>query len=197
MSQHSHHQMWDDVDRAPYMAYFQYGLWDILLGLWVMLFGLSLVWHKAFLPVLAAVALLSMAWDLKKHLIVPHLPDLTYDDKALAREQKRLQMIIAALLLVLILGMVVYVGGQTVYLLPLESLGLTLLGLLLALGVGFVGYLYRALNWAVYSFALFAAVWAADVMGLPMGGCQLVVGGVILLSGMALLHTFWRNHPIA
>jgi hypothetical protein len=72
------------------------------------------------------------------------------------------------------------------------------LGILLALGVGLVGYLYQALNWAVYAFLIMVVTLAAAWLGFTFTGCVLLAGLLILASGVGLLAHFWHQHaPLA
>lgn len=186
-----------DEERAPYLAYFQDGIWDILLGIWLLTWGLTMLLNAVYLPALMIVVALPMTWKLKKRITVSRLEPMRYTLEQLNHTRQRTGIAIFSGELVLCLGILLFIAlqekpeaGQW-----LAPWGWLLFGVILALAIGLVGYLYQAMSWAVYAFLLLTLVVASVWFGLELGWCMMLAGGLVLASGVGILGHFQQNHP--
>ncbi|MCL4263153.1 MAG: hypothetical protein KJ069_08060 [Anaerolineae bacterium] len=187
-------------ERTPYMAYFEDGLWDIWLGLLLLALGMSYLSAEFSILIIFLALAAPFMWEAKRRITVPRLTPMRYTAAQLAADERRKGILLAAATVVLFAGILLFIAA--VYRPTLAAWlgqfnGLPL-GILLAVGVGLVGYFYRALNWAVYAFLLMALTFAAAWFGLSFIGCILLAGLLILVSGVGLLAHFWQQHaPLA
>ncbi len=80
-----------DEERAPYLAYFHDGIWDILLGIWLLTWGLTILLDAVYLPALIIVVALPMTWKLKQRLTVSRLEPMRYTPEQLNHTRQRIR----------------------------------------------------------------------------------------------------------
>lgn len=184
-------------DRAPYLAYFEDGIWDILLGIWLLTFALSLLLEAAFLPALVVILSLPLAWQLKQRLTLPRLQTLHYTPEQLGQDQRRTSIVVfwGELLMCLAILLFIALWEKPAAAPWLVAWGWLPFGVMVALSIGLVGYLYRAMNWAIYAFLLLVSVLASPWFGLELSGCIMLAGVLVLISGAGILRHFMQSHP--
>ncbi|HRQ37514.1 MAG TPA: hypothetical protein PLD25_06340 [Chloroflexota bacterium] len=188
------------LERAPYMAYFADGLWDIWLGLFLLALGFGFLSQEFTMLVILLALAVPFMWEAKWRITVPRLAPMRYSAAQFKAEERRKSILLAVATVVLFVGILIFIAATyrpqlAAWLGQFNGLPL---GILLSLGVGLVGYLYRALNWAVYAFLLMALTFASAWFGLTFTGCVLLAGVLILVSGAGLLSHFWQEHsPLA
>ncbi|GIK57677.1 MAG: hypothetical protein HND44_07635 [Chloroflexi bacterium] len=188
------------LERAPYMAYFGDGLWDVWLGLFLLAMGFGFL-SKEFTMLVILLALTApFMWEAKWRITVPRLAPMRYSAAQFMAEERRKGILLTVFSAVLFVGILLFIAAS--YRPQLAAWFAQFngypLGILMSLEVGLVGYLYRALNWAVYAFLLMALTFASAWFGLVFVGCILLAGVLILVSGLGLLLHFWQEHvPLA
>lgn len=193
----SEKQKFTPQERAPYMAYFQDGLWDILLGSLLLVMGLSFLSDEFYVLALLLILVAPFMWEAKQRITVPRLPPMRYSTAQFAKEERRKGVILVAAGFVLMLGILLFtaVNNNPLFASQVWQLDGVPLGILLACGVGLVGYVYRELTWAVYAFLLMALTLASWGFGLSFPGCVLLAGLLIFISGLSLFSRFLHQHP--
>ncbi len=187
-------------ERAPYMAYFGDGLWDIWLALLLLAAGMGLLTQEFNLLVILLALAAPFMWEAKRRMTVPRLAPMRYNAAQFAADERRKGILLATATTVLFVGILVFITAtyrpdMMAWLGQFNGLPW---GILLALAVGLVGYLYRALNWAVYAFMIMALTFASAWFSIPFAMCLVFAGALILLSGIGLLSHFWQEHtPLA
>ena len=62
-----------EIQRRVYMTFFQDGLWDIFLGLFILGWGLSILTEAAYLPGISFLGIYFVIWGIKKWLTYPRI----------------------------------------------------------------------------------------------------------------------------
>ncbi len=94
------------IERKVYMTFFEDGVWDIFLGLFVVGWGLSILTEGTALPAILFVVLYSAVWGIKKWLTYPRIGYVKFSSTSRRLVKGRF---IAILTLVLLLGVVISV----------------------------------------------------------------------------------------
>jgi hypothetical protein len=178
------------VKKKVYMSYFQDGLWDILLGVYLLGWGLS-IW----LDITAVmggfwVGFYFLVLGLKRLLIYPRSGYIKLNE---ARKQQ-MKMVLLGIVL-FILGLVVF-GG--IFISRPAWLGdyiIFILITMMAVCVALLGYWWRVSRWYVFSAVTFAGAVAQQWLGLQLELGFFVPGGVIAFCGLWLLFRFLRKYP--
>jgi hypothetical protein len=55
-----------EIQRKVYLTFFQDGLWDIFLGLFILAWGLSILTETAYLPGVSFLGIYFAIWGIKK-----------------------------------------------------------------------------------------------------------------------------------
>ncbi|MDH4292277.1 MAG: hypothetical protein OEV56_06690, partial [Dehalococcoidia bacterium] len=62
-----------EIQRKVYMSFFQDGLWDIFLGLFMVGWGLAILTEAAYLPGIYFLGIYFAIWGIKKWLTYPRI----------------------------------------------------------------------------------------------------------------------------
>lgn len=179
------------ITKKVYMSYFQDGLWDILLGVYLVGWGFS-IWND-LVAVMGGmwVAVYFLILGLKKILVYPRSGYIKLNE---ARKQQ-MRMVILGMVLFL-LGFAVF--GVFAFNNPPEWLGdyiMFMLITMMAVVAGVLGYWWRVTRWYVYSAIIFAGAAAQQWLGLPLDLGFFIPGGIICAYGIILLFRFLRKYP--
>ncbi|NJN55362.1 MAG: hypothetical protein HC804_11755 [Anaerolineae bacterium] len=143
-------------------------MWDILLAVFLLVVGLSFLSDQFYILAILLLLAAPFMWEAKKRVTVSRLPSLCYSPAQLAADERRKHIILEVATAVLFVGILLFTAVTTdphlvAWLWPINGFAL---GIFLALAAGLVGYLYRALNWAVYAFLLMVLTFASVGFGL-------------------------------
>jgi len=61
------------IERKVYMSFFEDGVWDIFLGLFILGWGLSILTKAAYLPGVSFIGIYFVMWGIKKWLTYPRI----------------------------------------------------------------------------------------------------------------------------
>lgn len=200
------------AERKAFQTIFADGLWDVLIGCFVLEFALAPLlsasmgdfWSSAiFLPFWGLVYL--AIWLTRKHVVAPRLGQVRFGR---ARQQKlhRLRLLLLSLnCLALILGILVFLtfspnpAGQAGGRLPLFSI---LISVFMLVGFSLAGYLLDYPRLYIYGWLLFAAPymgeWLSGQYGASHHGFPVVFGfasGAMLITGLVTFIRFLQNNP--
>ena len=173
------------------MSYFQDGLWDTLLGMFLISWGLAMHFDFAAFAGGLAVFLYFGVLGLKRWLTYPRTGYAAIAEQ----ERQKARMVIAGAVLFL-LGMVVFLLFATGT--RPEWLGeylIFLLGVMLAVVVSLLAYWWKANHWYAYAALMVASAASHQWLDLPRPLGFALPGAVIAVSGLVMLVRFLRKYP--
>jgi hypothetical protein len=179
------------IQRKVYMSYFQDGLWDILLGAFLLGWGLMLTYD--FVAAIGGiwVGFYFIVLALKRWLIYPRAGYI----RAAGEQRQKLRL--------LIMGVVLFMVGLAVFFLfgmgepPawLREYFMFLFGSMMAFVIGVLAYWWQVPRWYLYAVLLFIAFVAQQWTDFPLNLAFAVPGTIIALLGVALLVRFLKKYP--
>ena len=179
------------IKRKVYMSFFQDGLWDIFLGLFLLGWGFTVWFDLPWLPGAIFVGFFWLALGLKKKISYPRIGHAT------PTEQRNRTLKIA------IAGVVVLVA--VIVLLPIVNRGEVqflrnyfefLFGSMIAIAVALIGYWWRIYRWYLYAGMVFLFFVFNQWSELSFNLIFIMPGGLITLCGLNILYRFLRKYPI-
>lgn len=179
------------IQRKVYLSYFQDGLWDVLLGIFFIGWGLML-WYD-FVAVMGGVwvAFYFLVLGLKRWLVYPRAG---YIKIAEARKQQ-VKMVI--------LGVMLFLAGLAAFFIfavetrPdwFSDYFMFIFGTMLAVVIGVLGYWWKVSRWYVYAVIVFASFSLYQWLNTPLNLTFIVPGGIITVCGFTLLVLFLFKFP--
>ncbi len=175
-----------------YMSYFKDGLWDMALGLFLLGWGLAVLYDLTWLPGVGFISVFFLVLGLKQKITYPRIGYVK-----VAEQRKQLSRVI-------ILGIVSFLLGLMVLLLVItakESLDFMeqyfelLFGSMLAVFILLIGYWWGIVRWYVFSLLVFLFAIANQWLGLSFPLSFIIPGGLIIIYGFATLIYFLRKYP--
>ena len=179
------------LKRKVYMSFFQDGLWDIFLGLFLLGWGFAIWLDFFWLPGAIFVGFFWLVLGLKKKITYPRIGHAT------PTEQRNRTLRIA------VAGVVVLVA--VIVLLPVVARGEVqflrnyfefLFGSMIAIAVALIGYWWRIFRWYLYAGMVFLFFVFHQWADLSFSLSFVMPGGVITLCGLSTLYRFLRKYPI-
>ena len=179
------------IKRKVYMSFFQDGLWDIFLGVFLLGWGFT-VWFD--IPLLQTAVFIGFFWlvlGLKRIITYPRIGYAT------PTEQRGRTLKIA------IAGVVVLVA--VVFLLPIVARGEVqfmrnyfefLFGSMIAIAVALIAYWWRIYRWYLYAGMIFLFFVFNQWSELSFNLSFIMPGGLITLCGLTILYRFLRRYPV-
>jgi hypothetical protein len=181
------------IQRKVYMTFFQEGLWDIFLGLFIVGWGLSILTEAVYLPAISFIGLYFVIWGIKKWLTYPRIGYVRFSETSRRRITARFIILGTVVLLLGAVAAVLWgIGTRPQWL--ADYFPLIFNGMLAAI-VCFVAY------WAIVNrFYLHAAlIFLGAVFHLWLGIRWefgfIGAGGIIVLIGLGILISFLRKYP--
>lgn len=180
-----------EMRKKIYKTYFSDGIWDIVLGMVYMIFGLGVlitqdIWY--LFPVLITLPL-----ALKRSVSEPRVGTLQFK-----KSQKTRLLLLYFLFTFLVLGFVLFLGiinpsGDTLIRWLTVNL-FFIIGLIIAGILGLVGWLFnfnRLYFYAIMNLVGFALVGKITTVGVILT----VLGSIITIFGLIVLRNFMKYHP--
>jgi len=178
------------IQRKVYMSFFEDGLWDVVLGLFLLAWGFAILFDLGWLPGVGFVVFFYLALGLKQKIIYPRIG---YARPAEARKQRSRAVIAGGV--TLLLGIMVFllvVTGRTPQF--LKDYFELLFGAMLAIIVALVGYWWRIVRWYYYAGLVFVFAAFNEWLGLSFELSFIIPGGVILSCGLIIFVRFLRKY---
>ncbi len=189
----------NEIERKAYMSFFEDGLVDLLIGLWIL--GIGLLMHidqAAFMGVLVIV--LFPVWGgLKRLITIPRIGVVNLSQSHKTRLFQRRGMFALLLGIVLFVNVAIFIGAKNMT--PdLQELMRQYVDIffcfLIALMI-FVGALLLDVNrWFVHAGVLMAVAIVGEWLALELPLRLVVTGAIVFLIGLGILMQFIRNNPI-
>ena len=181
----------NQVKKKVYLSYFKDGLWDTLLGLYLIGWGLS-IWQDL-------VAVMGGMWvviyfsvlGIKRAVVYPRSGYIKLNE---ARKQ---QMRMVTLGVVLFLLGLFGFGAFAFSTRPewLDDYFMFLLITMMAVVIAILGYWWRVARWYAYALIVFAGAAAQQWLDIPLELGFFIPGGIIALYGVGLFIQFMKRYP--
>lgn len=179
------------IRRKVYISYFQDGLWDILLGVFLVVWGLMITYD--FVAVMGGiwVAAYFIILGLKRLITYPRAGYIKINE---ARKQQIKMVILGVLLFLLgIAALLLYAAGSR----PqwLDDYFMLIMGAMFAVVIALLGSWWMVTRWYIYAVLVFAAFASHQWLGMELNLSFFVPGGIITAFGLVLLFQFLRRYP--
>jgi hypothetical protein len=188
-----------EIERKVWLKTFEHGLWDVVIGLFLLLFGASiLTGFYALSPIWIAILFPSMQ-QIGRRIVAPRIGHVTFK-----KHRQRSTTRIPLLLFVLALaggGMFLFTAWSTRAAAP-EWVGWVRSHFVIVIGLIWGGALVTG-GWAVdfprlhvYGALVFLTLLGSDLSaGYNLGHALVAVGGLITLIGVGLFVLFVTRYP--
>jgi hypothetical protein len=184
-----------EIQQRVYMSFFQDGLWDIFLGLFILGWGLAILTEAAYLPAICFTGLYFVIWRIKKRLTYPRIGYARFSATSRRRVTTRFVILGTVVLLLGVMAAVLWGIGRRPQWLA-DYFPLIFNGMLAAI-VCFVAYWARVNRFYAYA----ALIFLGGVLHLWLGTRWefgfIGAGGIIVLIGLGILVSFLRKYPRA
>lgn len=173
------------------MTYFQDGLWDTLIGIFLLAWGIGILTDTAGLTGVWFIPAYWIIWGLKKRLTLPRIGYVK-----VARERKTLAWLAIAGVVTLLVGIIAYllvVSGNTPVF--LKGYFMFLFGAINAAVTSAIAYWWQVNRWYAYTVLILLGVSAYQWLDFSLPFSFIIPGSVIILSGLFILIRFLRKNP--
>jgi hypothetical protein len=182
-----------EIQRKVYMSFFQDGLWDIFLGLFILGWGLAILTDGTYLPGVIFIALYFAIWGIKKWLTYPRIGYARFSTSSRRRITTKFVILGVVVMLVGVIVAVVWgIGTRPQWL--ADYLPLVFNGILAAI-VCFVAYWARVNRFYLYAVLIFLGAVFHLWLGVRWDFGFIGAGGIIVLIGLGILIIFLRKYP--
>jgi hypothetical protein len=182
-----------EIQRKVYMTFFQDGLWDIFLGLFILGWGLTILTELPYLPGIFFIFIYFTIWGIKKWLTYPRIGYVRFSAKSRRRITTRFLILgVVVLLAGVMAGLVWGIGARPQWL--ADYFPLIFNGMLAAI-VCFVAYWARVNRFYLYAALIFLGAVFHMWLGIRWEFGFIGAGGIIVLIGVAILIMFIHKYP--
>ena len=182
-----------EIQRKVYMSFFQDGLWDIFLGLFIAGWGLAILTEATYLPGVAIIGVYFAIWGIKKWLTYPRIGYVRFSATSRRRITTRSVILLTVTALLGLLAAVLWgIGAGRQWL--AQYFPLVFNGMLAAM-VCFVAYWARANRFYLHAVLIFLGAVFTVWLGIQWEFGFIGAGGIIVLIGLGLLISFVRKYP--
>ena len=179
------------IQRKIYLSFFQDGLWDILLGFFLLGWGVGILTEMTALIGGWVVVAYSAVWGIKRWLTYPRV-----GVAVVPQAQKTTARLMIAGIVVLLIGVMAFVlvsASST----PdwLGKFFIFIFGAIIAAVVCVIGYWWSVSRWYTYAALVLAGAASHQWLGVPLEYGFITPGAIIILSGLVILLKFLRRYP--
>jgi hypothetical protein len=180
-----------ELQRKIYFSYFQDGLWDVLLGFFLLGWGVGILTEMIALIGAWVVVAYSAVWGLKRWLTYPRT-----GIAVVPQARKTNVRLFIAGMVALMLGVMAFVlvsAGST----PdwLGRFFIFIFGAIIAAVVCMIGFWWNVRRWYIYAALILAGAASHQWLGVPLNYGFIIPGAIILISGAIMLFRFLRRYP--
>ncbi len=180
-----------NIERRAYLTYFQDGLWDTIIGIFLLAWGIGILTDTAGLTGIWVIAAYWIIWGLKKRLTYPRI-----GYAKVAREKRTLSWLAIAGVVTLLIAIIAYFlvssGGTLAF---LKGYFMLLFGVINAAVVGAIAYWWQVNRWYAYAVLILLGVSSYQWLDFSLPFSFIIPGSVIILSGLVILIRFLRKYP--
>ena len=182
-----------EIQRKVYLSFFQDGLWDIFLGLFILGWGLAILTELAYLVGAFFIGIYFTVWGVKKRLTYPRIGYARFSETSRRRITGRFIILGVVLLLVGVMVAVLWgISARPQWL--ADYFPLVFNGMLAAV-VCIVAYWARANRFYLYAVLIFLGAVFHLLVGIPWEFGFIGAGSIIVLIGVGILINFLRKYP--
>jgi len=182
-----------EIQRKVYLTFFQDGLWDIFLGLFILGWGLSILTEAAYLPGVSFLGIYFAIWGIKKWLIYPRIGYVRFSASSRRRITARFIIFLTVVLLLgITAGLVWGIGTRPQWL--ADYFPLIFNGMLAAI-VCLAAYWARVNRFYLHAVLIFLGAVFHLWLGIRWEFGFIGAGGIIVLIGLGILIIFLRKYP--
>ncbi len=185
--------------RRLYMAYFNDGIWDIVLGLWIVVGGIMMLADMVYLTAVWVILLAPIVWAGKRWITMPRLTGDELNKVRPHQVNKQRGVLLVGGLVLLVAGTFVLSTFfvDTAWAVPMRTIWLLIaLGTLVAILIWF-GVRFNAPRWYGYAGLLLVSALVFTMLGWAnLPGMMIGIGSVIALGGSVVLIRFLNSHPV-
>jgi hypothetical protein len=182
-----------EIQRKVYMTFFQDGIWDIFLGLFILGWGLAILTDATYLPGVTFIGLYFAIWGIKKRITYPRIGYARFSATKRRRITTRFVILGVVVLLAGVMAAVLWgIGTRPQWLVDYFSLVFN--GMLAAI-VCFIAYWARVNRFYAYASLIFLGAVFHVWLGVRWEFGFIGAGGIIVLIGVGILISFLRKYP--
>ena len=182
-----------EIQRKVYMSFFQDGLWDIFLGLFILGWGLAILTEASYLPGVSFIVLYFAIWGIRKWLTYPRIGYARFSATSRRRITARFLILGVVVLLVGVMMAVLWGIGTRPQGLA-DYFPLIFNGILAAI-VCLVACWARVNRFYLYGVLIFLGAVFHLWLGIRWEFGFIGAGGIIVLIGLGILIIFLRKYP--
>jgi hypothetical protein len=182
-----------EIQRKVYMSFFQDGVWDIFLGLFVLGWGLSILTEAAYVPGTLFVVLYFTVWGIKKWLTYPRIGYVKFSSTSRRRIKARFVILLTVVLLLgVMVGILWGIGTKPQWL--ADYFPLLFNGMLAAI-VCLAAYWGGVNRFYLHAALIFLGAVFHQWLGIQWEFGFIGAGSIIVLIGLGLLVRFLGKYP--
>ena len=178
------------IERNALMTYFQDGWWDILLGIFLLGWGLGILTDTAGYTGLWFVPAYWIIWSLKSKLTQPRIGYVK-----VSRERRTLSWLAITGVVTFFIALGAYFltvsGGSTF----LGDYFMFLFGTIIAFLAGAVAYWWLVKRWYAYTLLILVGVSSYQWMEFSLPFSFIIPGTIIIISGLVIIIKFLQKYP--
>ena len=182
-----------EIQRKVYMSFFQDGLWDIFLGLFMVGWGLAILTEAAYLPGIYFLGIYFAIWGIKKWLTYPRIGYVRFSATSRRRITTRFVILLTVVLLLGVMAGVLWGIGMTPQWL-VDYFPLIFNGMLAAI-VCLAAYWARVNRFYLHAALIFLGAVFHLWVGIRWEFGFIGAGSIIVLIGLGILIIFLRKYP--
>jgi len=182
-----------EIQRKVYMSFFQDGLWDIFLGLFILGWGLAILTEAVYLPGVYFVVIYFAIWGIKKWLTYPRIGYVRFSATSRRRITTRFVILLTVVLLLGVMAGVLWgIGTRPQWL--VDYFPLIFNGMLAAI-VCLAAYWARVNRFYLHAALIFLGAVFHLWLGIRWEFGFIGAGSIIVLIGLGILIIFLRKYP--
>ncbi len=181
------------IQRKVYMSFFQDGVWDIFLGLFIIAWGLSILTEAAFLPGVSFLGIYFSIWGIKRWLSYPRIGYVKFSSTSRRKITTRFLILgLAVFFLGVLAGILWGISTRPQWL--ADYFPLIFNGMLAAI-VCFAAYWARVNRFYLHAVLIFLGAVFHQWLCIEWEFGFIGAGSIILLIGLGILVMFLRKYP--
>jgi hypothetical protein len=181
------------IERKAWMSYFEDGLWDIFLGIFIVGWGLMMLTNMAWLAGAWFVVFYTTILGLKKRITYPRMGYVKFGQKQTRLTAKFMLLGVILMLLGVLVFWLFNTGSRPQW---LSEYFLLLFGGMIAVVVSLIGYWIGVIRLYLYAALIFVTSALNQWGNIPTKFGLIVSGSIIVVSGLVILIRFLCKYPI-